>query len=156
MSAYLFDGWVPGAPRGKGSVRVGANGIAYKDKLTEAYMRAGIMAFKVAHAGKPAIIVPTVITILAYLPRSKEMTPNPSPRVRTEQPPAIAFPAPVKPDVDNMQKALLDCLTQAGVIVDDCRVVGVHVAKLYHPIGQPVGVRVMVAAAPGCWSKDDR
>lgn len=47
----------------------------------------------------------------------------------------------VKPDVDKLVRAMLDGLTDAGVLRDDSRVVDLHARKVYGP--QP-GVRVWV------------
>jgi Holliday junction resolvase RusA-like endonuclease len=47
-----------------------------------------------------------------------------------------------KPDLDKLQRALGDSLTDAGVVSDDCRIVRWETAKLW---GEP---RVMVAVEP--------
>ena len=151
MGLMPFTAWIPGAPRGKGSVRVAAGGFAYKDKQTENYMALAILTMRDARRGAPTIDAPTSVRIRAYLPRPGGLVPKVGPRVRAEQPPADAFPAPVKPDLDNLQKSILDSLTQAGVIVDDCRVVTVECSKFYAAIGGEVGVRVEVEPAVGCW-----
>ena len=145
-----FSAWIPGAPRGKGSVRAG-RGFVYKDKLTENYMALAILSMRDARRGAPTIDAPTSVRIRAYLPRPDSLVPKVGPRIRTEQPPAVAFPAPVKPDLDNLQKSILDSLTQAGVIADDCRVVAVTCSKFYAAVGGEIGVRVDVEPAAGCW-----
>lgn len=146
-----FTVWIPGNPRGKGSVRVG-RGFAYKDAKTENYMALAILTMRAARAGAPTIDAPTVVRIRAYLPRPASLVPKDGPRVRAPQPPRHAFPAPVKPDLDNLQKGLLDSLTQAGVIADDCRVVRVEASKFYAAVGEDVGVWVDVDIATDAWS----
>jgi len=136
-----YSATIPGHPRGKGSVRVGRHG-AYRDAATESYMLACILSLRAARTG-PTITGPCAIDIVAYLRRPARLVPNP--RARTPQAPARAFPAPVKPDADNIAKALLDALTQAGVISDDCRCVDLRVRKLYAAIGQAPCVVVGVA-----------
>lgn len=136
---------IPGDPRGKGSVRV-YNGRAMKDKRTSDYMGRCVYVMHAAHEGRPPIEEPTVVRIVAYLARPKGLVPND--RARTPQPPAGPFYAPAKPDADNMAKALLDSLTQAGVIADDCRVVELTVTKMYAAIQEAPRVDVRVDVAP--------
>lgn len=53
----------------------------------------------------------------------------------------------VKPDTDKLSRALLDGLTDGGLIVDDSRVVDLHAHKRYASKANPVGVRVVVVEA---------
>lgn len=53
----------------------------------------------------------------------------------------------VKPDLDKLCRALLDGMTDGGLITDDARVVGLHAHKRYASEVNPTGVRVSVAAA---------
>ncbi len=135
---------IPGDPRGKGSVRVGRWG-AYKDTKTENYMATCILAMRDELGGTPPIAEPTRVTIAAFVARPQALIPKAKSRV--EQPPAVAFYAPVKPDLDNLSKSICDALTQAGVIVDDSRVVELRMTKCYVPVGVApyVAVRVEVA-----------
>lgn len=60
--------------------------------------------------------------------------------------PKWPWPA-VKPDIDKLERAVLDALTDAGVWVDDAQVVDLHAVKHYPgpDIGQHVpGVRITV------------
>ena len=152
-----FSVSIPGDPRGKGSVRV-YNGRAMKDKKTSDYMALCTLAMRDARGGASPITEPTVVKIVAYLDRPKALIPKEKSRV--PQPPVGAFYAPAKPDLDNCAKALLDSLTQAGVLADDCRVVELSMTKLYAPVGEAPRVDVRVDVAPqygavawGWWSK---
>lgn len=49
-----------------------------------------------------------------------------------------------KPDVDKLQRQILDCLTQSGLIRDDSRVVSCVADKWYAALGQPTGARIVV------------
>ena len=109
-------------------------GRATKDPKTAAYMALCIYCLRAEWRGRPPIEAPTRVRIDAYLARPAKLVPNP--RARKVQPPAEAFPAPCKPDADNIGKSILDSLTQAGVIIDDCRVVELVVRKWYCAIGQ--------------------
>lgn len=50
-------------------------------------------------------------------------------------------------DIDKLSRALLDGLTDGGLIVDDARVVDLHAHKRYASKANPVGVRVVVVEA---------
>lgn len=47
----------------------------------------------------------------------------------------------VKPDRDNLDKAVLDCLTKCGFWIDDCQVCDGEVKKVY---GEVPGVRICI------------
>lgn len=51
----------------------------------------------------------------------------------------------VRPDVDKLERALLDALTRAGVVVDDAQVVDTTNSKRYAAVGGQAGVHVTVA-----------
>ena len=111
-------------------------------------MAVATLVMRAERRGRPTITVPTAITLECYLPRPKYLVPKP--RARTPQPPSTAFPAPCKPDADNLAKCLLDSLVQAGVIVDDCRCTWLLVTKWYVAVDGPdrePGVSVTVAGA---------
>lgn len=50
----------------------------------------------------------------------------------------------VKPDLDKLERGVLDALTIAGVIADDARVVETRARKKYADERSPQGVRVLV------------
>ena len=54
-------------------------------------------------------------------------------RLCRKKDPACALPHTSKPDRDNLEKAVLDCLTQDGWWHDDAQVCEGGVRKLYHP-----------------------
>ena len=137
------------APRGKGSVRVEDH--ARLDGLTRVYMRKATRAMQRARAGAPTIIEPVRVTWTIYLPRKQDLVPNP--RGRVAQPPPEPFPAPVKPDLSNVLKALEDCLTKAGVIEDDARIVETTARKLYVEAWGEPGVEVLLEVVDNAWSR---
>lgn len=51
--------------------------------------------------------------------------------------------ATTKPDVDKLQRAIGDCLTKAGTIIDDSYIVTWNAAKAYADGVEP-GVRILV------------
>ena len=58
------------------------------------------------------------------------------------------FAPAVRPDVDKLTRAVLDALTDSGLIHDDARVVEVEAVKRYETSGEGAGVRVRVAPLP--------
>lgn len=55
------------------------------------------------------------------------------------------WPVPaVKPDIDKLTRAILDGLTDGGLLADDARVVDLHVTKRYPTPGDPTGVGIDV------------
>ena len=150
MIDAAFRCHIAGDPRGKGSVRV-YNRRAVKDAATESYMARCIFAMRAARAGAPPLTGALALEITAYLRRPLALVPKVGPRVRATQPPFGAFPAWVKPDVDNIAKIIADSLTQAGVIEDDARIAHLVVGKWWAPVGGEVGVDVWVARVAGAW-----
>jgi Holliday junction resolvase RusA-like endonuclease len=57
--------------------------------------------------------------------------------------PRFTVPA-VKPDIDKLVRAVLDGLTDGGLIADDARVVSLTAVEQYESTGSPVGVHVEV------------
>lgn len=136
---------IPGDPRGKGSVRV-YNGRAMKDKRTSDYMGRCVYVMHAAHEGRPPIEEPTELWIVARIARPARLIPKP--RMRNPPPSGPMF-APVLPDFDNIAKAVCDSLTQAGVIVDDRRIVRATVTKLYVAVGEAPRVDVRLETIHG-------
>jgi Holliday junction resolvase RusA-like endonuclease len=131
---------IPGDPRGKGSVRVARWG-AYKDEATEEYMGRAIFAMRAAPHGAP-IDRPWTCSITCLVRRPKALIPKA--RARTPQPDAGPFPAPCKPDLDNVAKCILDSLVQAGIVADDRACVRLSMWKLYVAVGDSPRVEVVV------------
>ncbi len=66
-------------------------------------------------------------------------------RLLTRKSSPDAVPLAIKPDADNLVKAILDALTDdGGWWKDDCQVYDLHVRKFYRAIGAPPGARVTI------------
>lgn len=78
---------------------------------------------------------PCLVTIDAYLPRPK--------RLMRKKDPDGAIPAPVRPDLDNLAKAILDGL-QGVAYADDGAVCELRIRKLYAGKGDPPGAVIAV------------
>jgi len=78
------------------------------------------------------------VAISFWLPRPK--------RLMRKKDPMRALYAPVKPDIDNLAKAVLDALTMDGWWLDDAQVVQLTLEKWYHAIGKAPGALVSVTS----------
>ena len=115
---------VPGAPRPKGRARVTRGGHAYTPGRTRSYE--ALVATVAMAAGVEVIEGPVRLTVHAYLPRPKRLC------RRKDDP--CALPAPSRPDLDNIVKAISDGLD--GVAWrDDAQVVEVYASKWFHSVG---------------------
>lgn len=126
---------VPGAPQGKGRPRATSfNGHArvYTPNKTAAYENLIALAYGKEHGGKPPFKGAVSVTIKAYFPYSKSdywpVNKNHRGELRDE---ALAKDMVKKPDLDNIAKAVLDGLNQAGVWDDDSQVTGLYCNKGY-------------------------
>lgn len=130
---------VPGAPRGKGRPRATIRGgrvATYTDAKTASYEALVALAARDAYRGPP-LEGPVEVTVLVVLPRPA--------RLRRRCDPTGLIPAPARPDVDNVVKAVLD--GAAALWRDDGQVVDLHASKRYAEAdGQP-RVEVVVTGA---------
>ena len=74
---------------------------------------------------------PLRVTITFYMLRPK--------RLMRKIDPTYAIPHTATPDADNLAKAVLDCLTEIGMWVDDSQVYKLNIEKLYHAKGNRPG-----------------
>lgn len=82
--------------------------------------------------------VPLCCDLTFYMPRPKYMLENPFKYGRD------AIPFDGRPDIDNLQKAVFDAMTEAGVWRDDALVCTGEVSKWYSGEGGAPGVRIIV------------
>lgn len=94
------------------------------------------------NAGYPAQPrdTPTLVTIAAVKSRPKRLMRKCDPERRLW--------CPMKPDNDNIEKAVFDALKDAGVLTDDTRVVYNKLAAMYTRKGEEPFVFVEVGPAP--------
>jgi Holliday junction resolvase RusA-like endonuclease len=77
------------------------------------------------------------------------MMPRPKDHYRTgkyadQLKPGAPFYHTVKPDIDKLERAILDALTMGGAYTDDARVAMVTKSKLYANHGTPTGVSITI------------
>ena len=124
MTSSAF--FIPGPPRGKGRPRFTRNGHAYTDDKTRSYEAAVLDAFTrngggfYAQRGEP---VSMSIVIRMPVPQSWS-------KKRQEEACSGALQPLVKPDIDNVCKAILDALN-GKAWRDDTQVTRMDVHKVY-------------------------
>jgi len=92
---------------------------------------------KMAWGAGPKYDGPVCLRLTFFMPRPK--------RLMRKKDPDKAIPAPVRPDLDNLAKAVLDALE--GLAFDnDSQVVGLDLRKLYPGKGDPPGVLIQAIA----------
>ena len=130
---------VYGRPKGKGRPRFTMDGHAYTPQTTRMYEKEIRQAFREA-GGTSFGSVPVAVEIVAYYPVPK------SARKSDKQEMEAGLRVPmVKPDIDNVLKAILDGIQgNDGAFHDDVQVVSVRAEKRYDRIGAPGAVVVRI------------
>ncbi len=130
---------VYGRPKGKGRPRFTLDGHAYTPQTTKAYEKEIRNAFQAA-GGTSFGAVPVAVEVTAYYPVPK------SAKKSDKEAMAAGMVVPmVKPDIDNVLKAILDGIQgNDGAFHDDVQVVSVKATKKYDRIGAEGAVVVRV------------
>jgi Holliday junction resolvase RusA-like endonuclease len=128
---------VPGVPVAKARARVTHWG-AYTPKSTVDAQRNIARAALVAMRGQDVFDEPVELSIIAVFP-------EPARTLKARAAPNSAF-RPVKPDLDNLAKTVMDACI--GVVwQDDSRIAVLHLAKIY---GNEPELRIMVRPVNPC------
>lgn len=129
----------PGVPQPQGSARAVVRGgravVTSANAKLRPWRAAVTAAAAEAHGDAPPFDGPVRVTARFCFPRPAGHFGR-----RGLLPSAPEWPA-VRPDLDKLTRALMDSLTDAGVIRDDAQVVDLIVAKVY---GDRPGVSVFV------------
>ncbi len=130
---------VYGRPKGKGRPRFTLDGHAYTPQTTRMYEKEIRQAFQAA-GGTSFGSVPVAVDVVAYYPIPK------SARKADKEAMAAGLVVPmVKPDIDNVLKAILDGIQgNDGAFHDDVQVVSIRAEKRYDRIGAEGAVVVRV------------
>ena len=130
---------VYGRPKGKGRPRFTLDGHAYTPQTTKAYEKEIRQAFREA-GGTSFGTVPVAVEVVAYYPIPK------SARKSDKEAMEAGLRVPmVKPDIDNVLKAILDGIQgNDGAFHDDVQVVSIRAEKRYDRIGTEGAVVVRV------------
>lgn len=136
---------VPGEPVGKGRARFDPrSGRAYTPKTTRRWLDMAVLVIRAAAKRQqwvaPERTVPIRVEIAAVKRRPKRLAKRaPNKRRRRVR----------KPDGDNVEKAVLDALTKAGVYADDAQVHSCAWGNWYAETGVDGCVEVRVIALEG-------
>ena len=117
--------FVPGTPAAQPRVRmVRSNGHVYTPRSADAWKAAVRVAWR-AEPRQP-LEGPVRLSLNFFMPR---------PQYHFTSKGALTAGAPVRhtvrPDIDNLVKAVMDALTDAGAWHDDCQIVELSTDKLY-------------------------
>ena len=124
-----------GTPRGQGRPRFSRANGAYKSSEDKAYERALCMAYWAEHAGKRPLDGPLTIRIKAIFP-----IPKSKPKQEQELMRRGEIKPTCRPDMDNIQKSVLDALNKVA-FPDDKAVTWLIGQKVY---GDVPGVYVEI------------
>lgn len=79
---------------------------------------------------------PIIVNVTYFMPRPKRL-------MRKISPDGL-IPHTSKPDIDNLNKAVLDTLTRIGVWQDDSQVIGIMAMKYHCPKDGTPGARISI------------
>jgi Holliday junction resolvase RusA-like endonuclease len=135
---FFATGFPKGQPRPRAFSR-GGHARVYDPGTAEGWK--GCVAQAVKPLIRPIPIeVPVVMRVTFHMPRPQ--------RLMGKKHPAGVMLYEGKPDVDNLAKAVMDCLTTVGLWRDDAQVVRQVITKLYAPKGGRSGALVEVWTLP--------
>jgi crossover junction endodeoxyribonuclease RusA len=128
----MFTIFIPGTPKPQGSknayVRSGRAVMVEANKHLPEWRKAVVEALQ----GRTEHFEDAVLVEVAFW--------MPRPKTNKRKHPTT------KPDVDKLQRAIGDCLTQAGIIKDDSYIVEWNARKMYadyHPAGVTISIYEM-------------
>lgn len=135
---FFVEGTPVGQPRVKHRIVHPKSGKAFAALYTPATADAWKSVVQIACYGKvrSPLLDPLHVHITAFFARPQRLL------TKTSQAGPIAHTA--KPDKDNVEKAILDAMKDAGLYRDDAQVCGGSTFKYYAAIGTKTGARIRV------------
>lgn len=121
-------------PRPKAFSRGGHVGI-YTPKAANAWKNNIIQTAKLYLPESP-IKDPVFVDVRYYMKRPA--------RLMRKKDPESHIPHTSKPDIDNLNKAVFDALTNSGVLVDDCKIFQISARKYYHSKKGKPGAMIVI------------
>lgn len=139
----MLQVFVPGIPEPQGSKQAFIRGnravLVEANKKLPAWRKQVTEKLEAANASCEPLSGAVDVQIVFFLPRPKTVK--------------RLFPS-VKPDIDKLVRAILDCGTRAGIYNDDSQVVEVVAHKFYADEEQPAGALITVGAYFGVSFKE--
>lgn len=133
--SFTAYGIPKGQPRARAFARNGK--VRMYDPGTAEGWKACVAAAAMPFVPKQPITEPVVLGLVFRMPRPKRLKSAPS-----------LIPHLAKPDADNIAKAVMDCLTEIGMWVDDSLIYHLSVTKQYcEPDARP-GCKVTLVVDP--------
>lgn len=133
----VHNAYVSGVPKAQPRPRMTISGHVYNPDSAR-YWKETVAAYFKLHR-KPVITVPVFLEVVFFFPIPQ--------RLKNKG----LVPHVTKPDVDNLLKAVMDAMTDAGVWKDDALVYGTSAEKRYSR--GFTGVRILVKT--GIWGGDE-
>ena len=118
--------FVEGIPKAQPRIRKGKYGNFYNPDIADTWKETIQLAF--LKNKKPIIEGPVSLMLIFYFQKNINGK--------------LPLPHIYKPDKDNLEKAVMDSLTQIGVWKDDCQVYDSHTIKYWSPI--KTGVEIII------------
>ncbi len=127
-----------GTPKGQPRPRAFSRGGKARvfDPATAEGWKAAVVVAGERTKPYPPIEGPVKVSITFFMPRPR--------RLYRKKDPAGPMYHTSKPDRDNLEKAVLDALTEAGWWRDDCQVCAGEVKKLYHAKDDSPGATILI------------
>ena len=149
--AVILSVSIPGQPVGKGRPRASIRGFGtpkahiamHTPQKTATWEASAAWALRGEWRGQPPIDRPVAVTVWAVGVRPKSEIPS-ARKLATAPELAGRLWRPTKPDVDNVIKAALDALVNAGVLRDDVLVVDVRGLSLWASLTEGPSVAIEV------------
>lgn len=127
----MYHLFVNGVPKAQPRPRMAADGKVYNPHSANAWKEEIKAAFFLCR--KPTLTGPVCLRVTFYLPMPKKM--------KVDE--GRAVPHTVKPDTDNLLKAVMDAMTTVKVWTDDALVYRIEAGKYY---GEKTGAQIIVEA----------
>lgn len=125
---------VCGIPKAQPRPRLGKYG-AYNPQTAKAW-KAKVALAAIPYRPKHPIAGAVGLRVVFDMPRPK--------RLMRRADPAGPVPHVAKPDVDNLLKAIMDCMTEIGMWIDDTQVIDCTIVKQYHAKGGHPGAVITI------------
>jgi Holliday junction resolvase RusA-like endonuclease len=132
MKTVIYHLFVRGVPKAQPRPRMTTSGHVYNPDTATAWKE--LIQASFMQVRKQAITLPVHLKVSFFLPRPKRMADEEAHR---------SIPHVHKPDVDNLLKAVMDSMTEAGVWKDDALVFATEAAKWYAQ-GDKTGAQIIV------------
>ena len=141
----MIDVFIPGIPKAQPRIRRSRSGGVFTPNTAEAWKQAIRTVLK-ANAPSEPIQGPVCVDLTFLMPRPKRL-------YRKKDPPGLMFHT-VKPDKDNLEKAVLDSAKEKKKVMDavrstdiwgdDCQVCDGRTRKFVTAKGGETGVRITI------------